>query len=46
MGGGVILRAKQTGEYLGILPAGKQVEYEAILWYRLADGKIQEAWTD
>jgi len=40
------LRGKYTGEFMGIPPTGGQIEYHSILLYRIADGKIQEAWAN
>jgi steroid delta-isomerase-like uncharacterized protein len=33
-----------SGEFLGIPPTGKRVEYESTEVYRIADGKIAEEW--
>jgi steroid delta-isomerase-like uncharacterized protein len=33
-----------SGEFLGIQPTGKRVEYESTEVYRIADGKIAEEW--
>jgi steroid delta-isomerase-like uncharacterized protein len=33
-----------SGEFLGIQPTGKRVEYESSEVYRIADGKIAEEW--
>jgi predicted ester cyclase len=40
------LRARGThhGAFLGIPPTGKPVDFPAIDLYRMADGKIVEAW--
>lgn len=32
------------GEFFGLAPSGKKVEFEAIATFRLADGKISEEW--
>ncbi len=32
------------GEFLGVQPTGKRVEYESTEVYRIADGKIAEEW--
>jgi steroid delta-isomerase-like uncharacterized protein len=39
-----INRATHEGEYEGLPPTGKQVEYEGIWIFRIADGKIVESW--
>ena len=33
-----------AGEFLGIQPTGKKIEYESNELYRIADGKIAEEW--
>lgn len=33
-----------AGEFLGVQPTGKRVEYESTEIYRIADGKIAEEW--
>jgi steroid delta-isomerase-like uncharacterized protein len=33
-----------SGEFLGIQPTGRRVEYESTEVYRIADGKIAEEW--
>lgn len=33
-----------SGEFMGIQPTGKRVEYESSEVYRIADGKIAEEW--
>ena len=38
------LTGTHTGEFLGIQPTGKKVEYESNELYRIADGKIAEEW--
>ena len=44
----VAVRARFTGthagEFLGIQPTGKKIEYESNELYRIADGKIAEEW--
>jgi steroid delta-isomerase-like uncharacterized protein len=37
-------RGTQTGEYMGVPPAGKQIELSVIDIFRIADGKIAEHW--
>ena len=39
-----INRATHEGEFEGLPPTGKQVEYEGIWIFRIADGKIVESW--
>jgi predicted ester cyclase len=38
------ISATHAGEFLGIQPTGKRVEYESTEVYRIADGKIVEEW--
>ena len=38
--------ATHTGEFNGISPTGKQVEWTEIHIYRLEDGKIAEQWSE
>ena len=38
------LTGTHTGEFLGIQPTGKKVEYESNELYRIADGTIAEEW--
>jgi predicted ester cyclase len=40
----VINRGTQQGEWEGVPPTGKKYAYEAMWIFRLADGKIAEAW--
>ena len=37
-------RSKHTGEFMGIPASGNEVEFTGINIYRIADGKIIEAW--
>jgi len=37
-------RGKHQGEYLGIPPTGKEVTFCGIYIFRIADGRIAEAW--
>jgi predicted ester cyclase len=38
-------RATHQGEYVGIPPTGKEVEFTGITVYRIEGGKIAESWT-
>lgn len=38
------LSGTHRGEFMGIPPTGKKVEYESTEIYRIADGKIAEEW--
>lgn len=38
------LSGTHSGEYLGVQPTGKHIEYESSEVYRIADGKIAEEW--
>jgi predicted ester cyclase len=38
-------RATHQGEYAGIPPTGKEVEFTGISVYRIEEGKIAESWT-
>lgn len=38
-------RATHQGEYVGIPPTGKEVEFMGISVYRIEAGKIAESWT-
>jgi predicted ester cyclase len=38
-------RATHQGEYMGIPPTGKEVEFTGISVYRIETGKIAESWT-
>jgi predicted ester cyclase len=38
-------RATHRGEYVGIPPTGKEVEFTGISLYRIEGGKIAESWT-
>ena len=37
-------RATHRGEYMGITPTGKNVEFTGISMYRIEGGKIAESW--
>ena len=37
-------RATHQGEYMGITPTGKNVEFTGISMYRIEGGKIAESW--
>src|SRR5215212_9016425 len=37
-------RATHKGEYMGIPPTGKEVEFTGISFYRIERGKIAESW--
>ena len=39
-------RGTQQGELMGIAPTGKQVSIGGISIYRIADGKMQQAWIE
>jgi steroid delta-isomerase-like uncharacterized protein len=38
-------RATHQGEYMGIPPSGKQVEFTGISFYRIEEGKIAQSWS-
>jgi predicted ester cyclase len=38
-------RATHQGDYVGILPTGKEVEFTGISVYRIEENKIAESWT-
>ena len=38
-------RATHQGEYMGIAPSGKEVQFMGISVYRIEEGKIAESWT-
>jgi predicted ester cyclase len=38
-------RATHQGEYVGILPTGKEVEFTGISVYRIEGNKIAQSWT-
>lgn len=35
----------QTGEMMGLPPTGQKVQFKAISWLRMKDGRIAEEWT-
>jgi predicted ester cyclase len=37
-------RATHQGDYMGIAPSGKEVEYTGISFYRIEGGKIAQSW--
>src|SRR5918997_28678 len=37
-------RATHRGNYMGIAPSGKEVEFTGISMYRMKEGKIAESW--
>jgi predicted ester cyclase len=37
-------RATHQGEYMGIAPTGKEVEFTGISVYRIEEGKIAQSW--
>jgi predicted ester cyclase len=39
-------RATHLGEYLGIAPTGKEVEFTGISVYRIEAGRIAESWNE
>lgn len=38
-------RGTHEGEFMGIDPTGQEVEFQAMVFFRLEDGKIAERWT-
>lgn len=40
------IKVIHTGEFMGTLPTGKQVEYHGFTVYRLEGGRIKELWMD
>jgi steroid delta-isomerase-like uncharacterized protein len=38
-------RGRHTGEFMGIPPTDREIAIEALSWFRLADGRIGEEWT-
>jgi predicted ester cyclase len=38
-------RATHRGDYMGIAPSGKEVEFTGISIYRIEEGKIAESWS-
>jgi predicted ester cyclase len=38
-------RATHRGDYMGIAPSGKEVEFTGISVYRIEEGKIAESWS-
>jgi len=39
-------RATHQGNYMGIAPTGKEVEFTGISFYRIEAGKIAESWNE
>jgi predicted ester cyclase len=37
-------RATHQGDYMGIAPSGKEVQFTGISFYRIEEGKIAESW--
>jgi predicted ester cyclase len=37
--------ATHQGDYMGIPPSGKEVEFTGISFYRIEEGKIAQSWT-
>ena len=37
-------RATHRGDYMGIAPSGKEVQFTGISFYRIEGGKIAESW--
>jgi predicted ester cyclase len=38
-------RATHRGEYMGIAPSGKEVQFTGISFYRIEEGKIAQSWS-
>ena len=38
-------RATHRGDYMGITPSGKEVEFAGISFYRIEEGKIAQSWS-
>lgn len=38
------IRGTHEGEMMGIAPTGTQVEFQNVIFHRMADGKIAERW--
>jgi predicted ester cyclase len=38
--------ATHRGDYMGIAPSGKEVQFTGISVYRIEEGKIAESWTE
>ena len=39
-------RATHRGDYMGIPPSGKEVQFTGISFYLIEEGKIAESWTE
>jgi len=39
-------RATHRGDYMGIPPSSKEVQFTGISFYRIEEGKIAESWTE
>jgi predicted ester cyclase len=39
-------RATHQGDYMGIPPSGKEVEFTGISYYRIEAGRIAESWNE
>jgi steroid delta-isomerase-like uncharacterized protein len=42
--GRVTFSGKHTGEFFGIPPTDRRVEFTGMVWFRIAEGKIVEHW--
>lgn len=40
----LLLRATHDGEFMGVEPTGREVEFENVVFFRIADGQIAERW--
>lgn len=40
----ILAQGRHTGEYMGIQPTGKSIEFNAIAIRRIVDGKVIEEW--